>query len=285
VIGATSLVGSCLLSRLPEAGHRIVAFSRKPQSNLLDSVIWRQLPTRHDYQKALETDQITHWICAAPIWVLPEHFSLLEAQGARRIVAISSTSRLTKQDSTDPGEQTVARRLAEAENVVRDWATAQGIEWIVLRPTLIYGLGRDKNIGEIARFIRRFRFFPLLGKANGRRQPIHAQDVADACIAALRATDVKDRAYNISGGETVSYREMVTRIFNAMNRPPLMLRVPLFAFRSAIALLRLVPAYRQLSTAMAERMNRDLVFDHSEAERDLAFQPRDFRISAQDLPR
>ncbi len=62
----------------------------------------------------------------------------------------------------------------------------QGVEWVILRPTLIYGHGRDKNITEIARFIRRFGFFPLLGKANGLRQPIHVEDVAEACFAALR---------------------------------------------------------------------------------------------------
>lgn len=209
---------------------------------------------------------------------------MLEALGARRIVALSSTSCLTKQDSSDPAEQVVARRLTEAEGMLRAWAEARGIEWVILRPTLIYGLGRDKNVAEIARFIRRFRFFPLFGKANGQRQPIHAQDVADACVAAMRTPGVKNYAYNISGGETLSYREMVTRIFKAMESPPLMLRVPLFAFRSALALLRFLPRYRHLSAAMAERMNRDLVFDHSEATRDFAFEPRKFILAAADLP-
>lgn len=210
---------------------------------------------------------------------------MLEALGARRIVALSSTSRLTKQDSSDLGEQAVVRRLSEAEAKVQAWAAEQGVEWVILRPTLIYGLGRDKNIADIARFIRRFRFFPLLGKANGQRQPIHAQDVADACVAAMRAPGVKNRAYNISGGETLTYQEMVTRIFKAMDRPPLMPRVPLVAFRSAVSLLRLLPGYGHLSAAMAERMNRDLVFDHREATRDFAFKPRKFALSAQDLPR
>jgi hypothetical protein len=34
---------------------------------------------------------------------------------------------------------------------------------------------------------------------------------------------------------------------------------------------------------MVERMNRDLVFDHGEATRDLGFQPKGFALSAQDL--
>ena len=94
----------------------------------------------------------------APIWVLPEHFALLDAHGARRVVALSSTSRFTKSGSSDSQEQSVAERLAEAEARLQAWAEARGVEWVVLRPTLIYGLGRDKNIVEIARCIRRFGF-------------------------------------------------------------------------------------------------------------------------------
>ncbi len=37
-----------------------------------------------------------------------------------------------------------------------------------------------------------------------------------------------------------------------------LLPVPLFAFRVAVALLRHLPRYRNWSSAMAERMNRDL---------------------------
>jgi len=41
--------------------------------------------------------------------------------------------------------------------------------------------------------------------------------------------------------------------------------------------------YRQWSTAMAERMNRDMVFDHAEATRDLNFKPRAFVLSPEDV--
>jgi uncharacterized protein YbjT (DUF2867 family) len=140
------------------------------------------------------------WICVAPIWVLPEHFSLLESCGLRRLLVLSSTSRFTKDDSSDVQEQAIAQRLADAEAQAQAWAASRGVEWVILRPTLIYGLGRDKNLCEMARFVRRFGFFPLLGAAQGLRQPIHAQDVASACLAALRAPAAANRAYNISGG-------------------------------------------------------------------------------------
>jgi nucleoside-diphosphate-sugar epimerase len=223
------------------------------------------------------------WVCAAPIWVLPELFPLLESQGVKRIVALSSTSRFTKDESSDIGEQEVSRRLAGAEDALQEWAEQRDVAWVVLRPTLIYGLGRDKNIAEMARFIRCFGFFPVLGKSQGLRQPVHVDDVAEVCVAAIMKHEISNRAYNISGGETIPYREMVARVFNNMRRPARLLPVPLWMFQAGMAVLKLVPGFRHWSAAMAERMNRDLVFDHSEAARDLDFNPRRFTLSAKDI--
>ncbi len=117
------------------------------------------------------------------------------------------------------------------------------------------------------------------------RQPIHAEDVAAACVSALQAPDAANRAYNISGGETLTYREMVARVFAALGRRPRLLTVPLWVFRLAVSVLPCLPRYRQWSAAMAERMNRDLVFDHTEAARDIGFKPRYFALAAEDLPR
>jgi len=112
---------------------------------------------------------------------------------------------------------------------------------------------------------------------------VNAQDVAGACIAALGSPAATNRAYNLSGGETIAYRDMVAHIFSALGRPVRLLPVPLLAFRVAVSILRFLPRYRNWSSAMAERMNRDLVFDHSEATRDFGFEPRPFALSLDDL--
>ncbi len=165
VLGATSLVGACLLPLFARAGYRVTAFSRQELRRADDGIEWRKLTSPPAPDSGPEEDgNIPNWICVAPIWVLPEHFTMLEAYGARRVVTLSSTSRFTKTDSSDSAENAVALRLAEGEARLRTWAESKGVEWVVLRPTLIYGRGRDKNIAEIARFVGRFGFFPLLGK-------------------------------------------------------------------------------------------------------------------------
>lgn len=60
---------------------------------------------------------------------------MIEASGACRVVALSSTSVLVKSDSSDQGKRDIACRLAEGEQALRAWAGSRGIEWVILRPT------------------------------------------------------------------------------------------------------------------------------------------------------
>lgn len=284
LLGATSLVGECLLQQLIQAHWHVTAFSRHQVTQKHPQITWQQLDTLNQAKLRTEENKIPAWLCVAPIWVLSGYFDLLLAYGAQRIVVLSSTSRFTKNTSSDSNEKKIAHQLTKGEELVQTWATTHGVEWIILRPTLIYGCGRDKNVAEIAHFIRRFGFFPVLGSAKGLRQPVHVDDVASACFSALGTLNLTNRSYNLTGGETLDYREMVKRVFEALNRPPRILTVPLWFFQIATWGLGWLPRYQHWTIAMAERMNRDLIFDCSDAKRDLNFAPRAFKLTVEDLP-
>ncbi len=286
LFGATSLVGKCLLELLKKNGWSVRAFSRREASSTDPDIQWIRIPENPDdlHGPARESDKIASWFFIAPIWVLPDYFPMLVNYGVKRIVAVSSTSLFTKSHSGSFEEKSTALKLSNAETRLEQWSAETGVEWIVLRPTLIYGRGMDKNISEIVRLIRRLGFFPLFGEGSGLRQPVHAEDLAMACLSALEKADIVNRAYNLSGGETLSYREMVSRLFAALGSRSRLIHVPLGFFHLAATVLSLFPRYRHLTPQMAERMNTDLVFDHADARRDLDFQPRPFQPGPEDLP-
>lgn len=280
VLGARSLVGECLLPILLEAGWKVTAISRQSMVSNHPSLEWRQWSA-----DGMNVDCSTgHWISLLPIWTLPDFFSLLERCGTKRVVALSSTSRFVKVESSEPWEREQAALLAGGEQYLQDWAESAGKQWLVFRPTLVYGLGRDKNIAEMARFIRRFGFFPLFAGGRGLRQPIHASDVAKVCAAAVGNVSVSNRAYDISGADTLTYRNMVVEVFRGLGRRPMLVSVPLWSARLALSLVRLHLRYRHWSVAMLERMGQDLVFDHTPAARDFAFQPKRFVFTPEDVP-
>lgn len=273
MIGAASFVGERLRPLLEREGYRVTAFSRQGGT---DTVSLRTAVKQ-------PVGRIEEWVYLAPIWTLPENFELLENHGGKRLVALSSTSRFTKSESGSAADRALAFRLQEGEEKVRERARMRGWTVAILQPTLIYGLGKDKNVSQIAQFIQRFGFFPIFGKGAGLRQPVHVDDVANACLAALKIREGKINTYILSGEEAVSYRTMVERIFTALGRKPRFIRCPLIVFTLAVRLANLLPSYGDLTTEMAERMNKDQHFDHSAAGIDLKFRPRSFHPVLSDI--
>ena len=274
IIGAASYVGSAAADILITGGRACIGFSR--QVRPADRHEWRTLA------EPAGADRIENWIDVGPIWTFAERREAMKAYGATKIVITSSTSRFTKQSSGSKKETETAERLRAGEENFSRWCEANQIDWIILRPTLIYGLGRDKNVREIAAMIRKVGMFPIFGAGNGLRQPIHAADLAMACVQALDA-DTQNKAYNVSGGQVLTYRDMVREVFRALGRRPVTPTVPLPLFKLACRALNLVPRFAHWTPQMAERMNADMAFDHSDATADFGFRPRPFRLEPQDL--
>jgi len=242
--------------------------------------MWRMIGTAGPPDES-PGERITDWIALCPIWAVPEHAAWLESLGIERLVAVSSQSAVTKRASRHAAEREVAARLAAAEAALAAWAAAQGITLCILRATMIYDGIADGNVAAIAAFLQRAPLgleglFPVCGPARGLRQPVHADDVAAACVAALDHP-APAPAYAISGGEVLPYRTMVERIGQARGLPVRTVAIPRAVWRVAEAVARGLGWARGLPPGAAARMNEDLSCDHSAAARDLQFRPRSFR--------
>ncbi|MGI9212428.1 MAG: SDR family oxidoreductase [Methylococcaceae bacterium] len=221
------------------------------------------------------TETVIH---LAPLGLLPTLIPILADHGVKRLIAFGSTSRFTKMNSPDIRERQFAVQLQDAERAMASHCDTFGIRWTLFRPTLVYALGRDRNVTTIARFISRFGFFPLIGKGAGMRQPVHAEDLAAACLSVMDNPATFGKSYNLSGGEALSYRNMVIRLFGQMRRPVCLVSIPLSVLRMGLMLGALWPRYRYFSPEMANRMNQDMCFEVIEAQQDFGFNPRAFLV-------
>lgn len=167
------------------------------------------------------------------------------------------------------------QRLERAETALANVCEEMRIDWLILRPTLIYAPGLDRSLAGIVRFRQRFGFVPLVSPASGLRQPVHAADLADVCLRVLSRPDLPNRAYDLSGGEILTYRQMVERMCVDVGLSARILLMPEMLFRFAIKLASFA-GYPGLNSEMARRMNEDLCFDHTDAFNDLDFRPRSF---------
>jgi nucleoside-diphosphate-sugar epimerase len=269
VLGATSLIGRFALPRLQAAGVEHVALSRSApnEGGWVRADLWD--PALADHLPACPTV-----LSLSPVWHLPPALGALKARGMKRLVAFSSTSVITKAASPDAYEQGMVRRLAEGEQAVRDFCAAKDVAWTLLRPTLIYAEGHDQNVTRLARMIRKLGVLPLAGRGEGLRQPVHADDLAGAAIAAASSVAAENRAYELPGGETLTYRAMAQRVFEGMGRKPAIVSVPQSLWRLAFTLAR--PLLPGATAQMGARMSEDLTFDGASAARDFGWNSRAF---------
>ncbi|WP_375415122.1 SDR family oxidoreductase [uncultured Bradyrhizobium sp.] len=271
VIGATGVVGGYIIEHLILAGERPLALSRMPQSKA--GVVWLQGDLRRP--ETLNFPPFTTLYCTADAVLLPAALPYLFSTSLKRIVVFSSTSVLTKIDSEIVAEREMWQHLADAEQKIVAACEQHSVEWTILRPTLIYAEGRDQNITPLSRLIRRFGVMPAVGGAAGLRQPVHAEDLAIGAIAAASSGLAANKFYSLPGGETLTYREMVGRIFDALRRPRRTIPVPAPLWRAAFGFVK--PLFPGANVAMGTRMMVDMTFDCSPAKRDFGWNPRMFR--------
>jgi nucleoside-diphosphate-sugar epimerase len=269
-IGLSGQVGAALQPLLPPTLLPMLALSRMPQG-ALPGVEWRQgtLDTLDVLPEGIDTllslgplDALAHWLARTQ-------------PALARIVALSSTGREHKRESLDPRERDEARRLAEAEAALFEFGARRGVVVTVLRPTLLYGNGRDRSLSRLAARARRWRVLPLPSSATGLRQPVHVEDIARAVVACVDAPASFGRAFDLPGGEALAFDTMVARYLQVHAPGTRLLRLPAPLFVAAGALAGLAGRGQGLRGWLG-RASQDQGADAAAAREAFGFAPRAF---------
>ena len=271
VFGGSGQIGAALLPRLRAGGWEVFAVSRKQQRDA-PGLHWLRGDLAHCPGIPEAVDAI---FSCGPL----DRFAAWHAQStlaASRVLAFGSTSGEVKRDSIDPGERDLARRLRDSERQLCDSAAARGATVTVLRPTLVYGAGRDRTLTRLATLAQRLGWLPVPHNANGLRQPVHVDDLAVAALAACDAPATRGNAYDLPGGETLAWREMVARTLASLDPPPRLVTLPSPLFALAVRGARLLGKAEGLGDAALARLREDLVFDATPAQRDFGYAARKF---------
>ena len=276
VFGARGQIGRFLLPRLQAAGVAVDAVSRTPPADAAPGVAWHRGELFAGPDLALAPD----WIFSCgPLDGFVAWFGRSALRPAR-VVAFGSTSAASKHDSPDAQERALAARLAASEARLQELTAARGAHLTLLRPTLVYGAGRDRNLTRIARLAQKTGVFVLPRGATGKRQPVHVDDLAEAAWQCATSGVLSRVAYDLPGGETVAYCDMVARVLACLDRPPKLIEVPSSPLRAALWCAHRVGVLGDAGAGVWARLATDLVFDAQPAHRDFGYAPRRFEPRA-----
>ncbi|MFY2763242.1 NAD-dependent epimerase/dehydratase family protein [Arenimonas sp. MALMAid1274] len=279
VFGLSGQVGDALRAAWRDSDPRIVAVSRHGHA---DAPRLRWLRGRLE-EIAPPPDAIAAVASLGPLDAF-SHWYQAQGPSGVRVVALGSTSVHSKPGSPDPAERALARTLAEAEARLAQACAERGCPLTLLRPTLVWGNGRDRNLSRLVALARRWRWLPLPTRAAGLRQPVHVDDVAAAVLAALRSPRPVAGHFDLPGGEALPFDTMVGRALAAGAPGARLLRLPGPLFRTGVRILRHSGRLAASGEGVLARLDQDLWVDPEPARRALALQPRGFQPGPEMFP-
>jgi nucleoside-diphosphate-sugar epimerase len=267
LVGGTGFLGSFVAARLAHRGPAILARPTSDRSTLPEGLEVRL----GDLAQPLSLDGISTLVYCASMGFghIPPLVQQLEAHGVRRAVFLSTTAIFTSL----PSASRAVRVQAEAA------VQGSSLAWTLLRPTMIFGTARDRNISRLLRYLKRWPVYPVAG--NGLWQPIYVEDLADAVVAALDSPNAIGRAYNVAGATPLTFGDLIRAAARAVGRRVVMVNVPIAAATFAARLTHVV------TSEQIRRLAEDKAFTYAEAARDFGFAPRSFdagvRLEARSL--
>jgi uncharacterized protein YbjT (DUF2867 family) len=273
VVGGSGFLGGYVLREAARLGHETVALARSPVA--ARAVADRGArPLAGDLDDARRLDEVfagarcEALVCLASLGFGhgPGIVAAAEEAGIARAVFISTTAVTT---TLHPSTKQI--RLA-AEQQIR----GSGLDWTILRPTMIYGAAGDRNLSRLLRRLSRAKVLPVPGTGERLHQPVHVGDAAAAVLAALRRPAAIGSLYNVAGPEPFPFAELLRTCARAVGSRTLLIPVPLAPLVMLARGYELASRHPRIRPEQVLRLGEDKAFAIDDAVRDLGYAPRRF---------
>jgi uncharacterized protein YbjT (DUF2867 family) len=268
--GATGLLGGALLDLLLARGHEPRCLVRRESPNVFrldpSSVEIPRGDTGNveDLVRALSgADALLH---VAGIEYAPAVVEAARTAGLSRIVVVGSTSAHSAYEFRSGPK----RRM---EEVVR----ASGLDWTIVRPAMIYGSERDKNMHRLLRFLDRSPAFPIFGPGTNLWQPVFHEDCARGAYEALIRPAAIEKSYDLPGAEPLAYEDLVKIAAHALGKEPRLIHLPLEPICRTLMLTEALRLPLPVKSEQVLRLREDKAYPYDAAQKDLDYTPRPFR--------
>lgn len=279
LIGATSFLGPPVLEGLLKKDYEVSCFLR-PGSNsgnlvkVASSVGKNITLTSGDVEdqesaRDLFKDQeaAVYMVDLVNTSILQDFLKTVKGTGLKRIIFISSTTVHIPLDS--PVKE---NKLMSEKHIMQS-----GLDYTILRPSMIYGVPDDPNFSRMLKFIKKRGFFITFGSGENLIQPVYIEDIADSVAKVIKKDITVRKAYDLPGKSPLKYNEMLEIVKEGIGRNFNIIRLPVGPSRTLVKIYANLSKKPSLTPGQIDRMGVDKSYDYSEAKKDFGYSPTSFR--------
>jgi nucleoside-diphosphate-sugar epimerase len=151
-----------------------------------------------------------------------------------------------------------------AEKGLLEIADRTGLEVVIVRPTLVYGLNAPGNFGKLIKLIAKLPFLPF-GFCNNKRSFISVDNLSDFLFLCSTHPKAAGETFVISDGKSISIKAFTNSIASGIDTFLTQLPIP-------VSLMKLLAALIGQST-QANQLLGDLDIDSSKTKALLGWSP------------
>ncbi|MFP8782870.1 MULTISPECIES: NAD-dependent epimerase/dehydratase family protein [Planococcus] len=272
ITGFTGNTGTLVLKKLSTIidTNEIVGVSRTPvQDNAYNiKVFVGDLNNANSLNELFEKYPIKSIIHIANIRYSPSLLIKANEYGVEKVVLIHTTGVYSKYRSYSSLYERIEKEILNN--------TYPNTNFIILRPTMIYGNHRDHNMHKLIKFINRSPIFPVFGDGSALMQPVHVDDLATATVAAHQSDGLYNEDFDLSGGSVVTYNDVITAIRDGLGKKTKLIYIPIkLAIFGAEVSSRIMPK-PIISVEQVKRLQEDKAYSNEKARNLLKYSPRTF---------
>jgi len=146
--------------------------------------------------------------------------------GVKKIIYISSSAA-----SLNGGGY--SRSKLEAEQLIKK----SGMQWLILRPSEVYGHREGDSINRLIRWIQRYIFVPVIGTGTCKLSPVFIDDVVSAIASSIFNKELENETIVLAGPEELTYDDLVDRVAAYFGVKRLKLHLPAGLIRFGITVM------------------------------------------------
>jgi len=196
-----------------------------------------------------------------------ESIDIVKLAGVRRAFFVTTTGIFSKYNHCSD-----IYKIGEAK------IKSSGIDYTILRPSLIYGTDRDRNMTKLLRTLFKYPVFPIFGDGQGLMQPVYVQDLAIGIVTAILKPEITNgKEYNLCGPTAIPYISILELACKALGKHVKFIYIP---HKLAVVLAGFgerIPGF-PIKKEQVLRLQEDKKFDISAAVADLGYSPREFSV-------